>query len=119
MIVYNTFAKAKHAVAKDSRKIVRTFHARKLVKARESLQKNNLFHTPVPYLFHTLWNKGSVPYPMEQEGARCSPETRGFDAHPVLSAKACDCVFAQNASRESQNASRESVGKRTCERRAH
>ena len=42
----------------------------------------NLFHTPVPYLFHTLWNKGSVPYPMEQEGARCSPETRGFDAHP-------------------------------------
>ena len=40
----------------------------------------NLFHTPVPYLFHTLWNKGSVPYPMEQEGARCSPETWVFDA---------------------------------------
>ena len=44
----------------------------------------NLFHTPVPYLFHTLWNKGSVPYPLEQEGARCLPETRGFDAHPYI-----------------------------------
>ena len=32
------FAKAKHAVAKDSLKIVRTFHWRKLVKAPDSLQ---------------------------------------------------------------------------------
>ena len=43
----------------------------------------NLFHIP----FHTFSifigrNKGSVPYPMEQEGARCSPDTQGFDAHP-------------------------------------
>ena len=39
----------------------------------------NFVCTTIPYLFHTLWNKGSAPYPMEQEGARCSPETRGFD----------------------------------------
>ena len=42
----------------------------------------NFVCTTIPYLFHTLWNKGSAPYPMEQEGARCSPETRSFDAHP-------------------------------------
>ena len=32
---------------------------------------------------------------------------------------ACERVVAQNAARESQNASRESVAKGACERRAH
>ena len=36
-----------------------------------------------------------------------------------VSAKACESVFVQNAARESQNSSRESVAKGTCERRAH
>ena len=50
----------------------------------------NFVCTTIPYLFHTLWNKGSAPYPMEQEGARCSPETRGFDwCTPKLLALYC------------------------------
>ena len=40
-------------------------------------------------------------------------------AKSVPFAKACESVLAQNAARESQNASRESVAKGTCERRAH
>ena len=78
--MYYAFAKAKHAVTKDPRKIVRAFHWLKLAKAPDSWQKL---------------------------------------AKSVPSAKACESVFAQNAARKSQNASRESVVKGTCERRAH
>ena len=77
--MYYAFAKAKHAVAKDPRKIVRTVYWRKLAKAPDSWQK----------------------------------------LAKSVSAKACESVFVQNAARESQNSSRESVAKGTCERRAH
>ena len=66
--MYYAFAKAKHAVAKDSLKIVRMFHWRKLLKAPDSLQnqfrprklakvtKGNLNYLSSPYLATMYYN---------------------------------------------------------------